>query len=1087
MKITFLGETRKYFSSPSAEGDAPILGNFEVKEILYRQYWQEAAVTTVTFVAPTSWVTQNLFPGRNPANTGVGYRRARYFNFRKENNKLSTMKIDDFKAESIGDGKSALTVVGSDPRSWIKTMSTASNWPVAEMETTRLTCLNNVINKLSNVDLYGMRTEQRLPIVPFSETWVPTTAQQAEGFVRADTIAPGGDIPISIEDPLPIENSIKEIFSNWPNVEIVPIEEFGWDGTISPFWRWGIRRRLSANYLFTEANGSLTVNSFAGTYNKTETLAYDNNDHSVSQYARGDSFSRANLSGPWAGISFESVTVPKTTLDAKKFLRIKAGTSTLDTYRMAIDATVNFTKAKVTPVIGMKINARVGTDIYTTTVDELVSHFSNETGWSSSAPVFFNIDSIDITDPITNNDIQFVVRGSTAGFYVPVNSPTNSNYDLRIYLDGKLTGTYSGMSSATEPGIYLDTVTNTDQIVTIQPADGRYTAGWARAFGFNDLLTGSNALTQANRNKVTRVISDPDSAHVLTDTNYGDYFRAYQWKLCTLLTAPLPEEDRTTAMTVGNYFRAYEYMGAGVTSPAAEKIPNGTIAVGDSFRRAQYYQSKVTGASVESLPSTVKTVGEFFRSWQYSQSLVTVAAAEVTPGVTAIGGYFRYYSYDSCTKLVTAATESSPQTDNGRSGIRWRANQYSNCPLLTKAAATESNPYSIIEDNYRYQQYFNCVKLTTIPEENVSATSIGNGFRWNQYSGCSSLSTAVNEVIGSSVQLIGDYFRAGLYNNTIVSSIVPEQLPSTVRSVGNSFRSSQWSGTKITAGTPEVFPEGINSIGSNFRQNQYSGCTLMTTCYPEVMASTVTSWTAGVNPSGFRIGQFQSTGILLPAAEAVLNIPDIGYQFRKWQYASSKVTRPAAEVNMPAVTRIWEEFRYGQYQNCKDLRNPNGLVEGSFAPTVMTGTSGSPSFSQLHFRSYQFDGSGIEIAITETPMRASGSAMSGNGSHIRYAQYQNCLNLLAPSIEAENPFESGYNGANYRCYQYYGCLNLVASGVNSLELSTKNAYNNPGGGSYRVNQFALTKAKDIAGSRAKYKDGTEAVEGSNGIPTTFYS
>jgi hypothetical protein len=350
---------------------------------------------------------------------------------------------------------------------------------------------------------------------------------------------------------------------------------------------------------------------------------------------------------------------------------------------------------------------------------------------------------------------------------------------------------------------------------------------------------------------------------------------------------------------------------------------------------------------------------------------------------------------------------------------------------------------------------------------------------------CTILNTAVPEKIGASVAFIGNAYRTSMYQSTIVSVVVPEVLPSTVRTVGNSFRSGQWSGTSIIESTPEVLPEGVNSIGSDFRANQYASCTKLATVYPEVMPSSVTT----MGQTGYRSGQFSGTGVLIPAAEAVLNVTSIGVSFRRSQYQNSKVTRPAAEANLPTVTLMNHDFRYGQYQGCTDLRNPDGLSEGSFAPNaVVQGNGASPSYESVNWRAYQFYGSGIDIALQETAVSVTGSGTSKTASYIRAYQYMNCLNLLVPAIESDNPWDYDSSGYSYRRAQYYGCLNLDPSGLNSLETITRvpDRYGS-WGINYRASQFALTKASDIAGKRAKYKDGTEVIEGISGIPTTFYS
>jgi hypothetical protein len=1105
--ILFLGESRRSFAVPSSEGNSQILGSFEMKEILDVEKWQKAEVVTVSFVAPTDWVQNNLFPGRNPAVNNPLYRRARYFTFRKKNGQFSTMVLDSFEAVEEDSENYKVTVVGKDPRAWAEIMTSASGVSTENWKMTRLNTAIALSNRLSNATIQGMQPWQKLPISPLSGSWNPTVAQSALGFRNAAAIAPGGNVEIGAPDPLPVKDSIEDLFANWQNVELYPLPAPGTDGTDSPWWRWAIRTRTRTMNVFSEKDGTLKINRHSGNYRQTETAAYSSSDRSKLVYAAETTIARSPLSGPWAGIRTESHSVPEGA-NATSYLRSKALTATYQNSRMVMDATIDFTNSEVTPTVGMTANVRIGSIIYQVTVDEIVSSYSSETGWKTTSPIFVSIDSIDLYNPIVTDDIEIIVRTSGTVFYIPVNSPTAADYNFRVYLDGREIGVYSGMSSATEPGIPVTVQSNIDQVIHIQPADGRYSYGWARAFGFSATISGSEVHSANNRGRVNRVISDPDKAHMESIDSYGDNFRAYQWRSCYLLTSVPAEEVQLSVKVIGDNFRREQLFATGLTAIPNEVLPTALVSIGNYFRSGQYESClNASSAGLEAMPATVKTIGNNFRGRQYYAARISTVAPEVLPGVETVGSSFRLQQYMNsyitagtvevnpavtehgsywrasqyqASRITTASPENSPSVQRTQS--YWRDSQYRDCTFL-KAAAIEGNSPSIVDDYARQYQYYGCIAIPAAAAEYESfePQTIGHNFRAYQYMNCTILKTAVLEKIGASVAFIGGAYRANMYAATIVSAVVPEVLPSTVRTVGNSFRYGQWSNTAITESTPEVLPEGVNSIGSTFRALQYSGCVKLTTVYPEVIPSSVTT----MGSSGYREQQFSGSGVILPAAEAVLNVTEVGQAFRKRQYYNSKVTRPAAEVNLPTVTKLVEDFRYGQYQGCTDLRNPDGLVEGSFAPNVVLGVPGTPSYYQANWRYAQFSGSGIDVALVETPMQSTGNATVGNASYIRAYQYSSCLNLLLPAIEADNPQHYYYDGSYYRVAQYKGSVNLDPSSLNSIETVSR-AWTG-WGSSYRNEQFAQTKAQNVAGLRAKYKDGTEVIEGTFGIPTTFYS
>ena len=137
MKIQFFGETRKQFANVNTEGAVPLLGSFDVKEILLTERWQEAAEATISFLASPEWVQNNLYPGRNPGTFDAPFRRALYFTFRKENSQLMTFPIMTAEVEPSGTDM-LVSVRGADPRFWAETKSSSSvitgeNWNASRL------------------------------------------------------------------------------------------------------------------------------------------------------------------------------------------------------------------------------------------------------------------------------------------------------------------------------------------------------------------------------------------------------------------------------------------------------------------------------------------------------------------------------------------------------------------------------------------------------------------------------------------------------------------------------------------------------------------------------------------------------------------------------------------------------------------------------------------------------------------------------------------------------------------------------------------------------------------------------------------
>jgi hypothetical protein len=105
-------------------------------------------------------------------------------------------------------------------------------------------------------------------------------------------------------------------------------------------------------------------------------------------------------------------------------------------------------------------------------------------------------------------------------------------------------------------------------------------------------------------------------------------------------------------------------------------------------------------------------------------------------------------------------------------------------------------------DYFRMNQYMNCTKLVTIPDEDMpeGVEYIGAAFRHRQYMGCTSIKTAA-----------------------------AEHLPDSLTSIYSDFRNAQYEGcTALTTAAAEVLPDSVTSIDIGFRYRQYYNCSSLT-------------------------------------------------------------------------------------------------------------------------------------------------------------------------------------------------------------------------------------------------------------------
>ena len=1076
MKIQFFGETRKQFANVNTEGAVPLLGSFDVKEILLTERWQEAAEATISFLASPEWVQNNLYPGRNPGTFDAPFRRARYFTFRKENSQLMTFPIMTAEAEPSGTDM-LVSVKGADPRFWAETMSSSSVITGENWNASRLSIAQWLSQRLSNTLPTGMEQWQALPLTSLDAEYSPTPEEAAIGVRKPSAVSPTGNIEIGIPDPLPVKGSIDDLFATWANAELYPIDKFGKDGTESPWWDWGIRTRLNTDHSFSEFDGSMKINRYSMDWTKTETLTYNSNNPIQHSYSAGQTSSRTTLYGPWAGIRTESVTPPEGA-NVENFLRSKATTGTMNNSRLVVDCTINFSKKNVQPVCGMIVNTRIGSKIYPANINEINHHFSYETGWTSSSPVFIDMDSVDLSDPPENGaDIQFVVNGDR--FIVPTNSPTNSYYSWRIFVDGNSYGVYQGTSATNSPGIDLIFSSAGEHEIILQPSDRKYYPGWGRAFGFYTTVSSPSTSVNHlnNKNKLLRVVLDNDYAHLLEEKKTGPDFRSYQFQECRNLEAITAEDMPDVVEDIGANFRAYQYQGCRkLTYAPAEYISNRTLIIDSNFRAYQYSDTRaIPTAASQMIPDSVLYIYSGYRKNQYSGSYITTAANEaMSSEIRVIGNDFMRSTYSGCTRLTVAGIEAAPNV-------------------------------SEIPDYYRDSIYSGCTSLTSPVEEKLgsSTTKIGNNFRSSQYSG-TGLLIATPEVIGS-VQVIGNSFRYRQYSSSQIIKAADEVLNNNTVAIGTNFRNSQYYICRnLTTAAEEKFSNSITVIPSTFRLYQYAGCFALTTSPNEVLSNEITEINGDfrrqqfsgcsslisvgaeffpikcthINLRGFRRQQYESIGAAIAVDEAPMpNLINNGSDFRYMQYYNSKILEIGKEADMPNLKNNESAyFRYRQYANCPNISNNKKYTEGAMPLNV--GNS-----SNSYYRDQQFANSGIIYALKENS--ANSSYNPGYAFNHRYRQYENCVNLVETYREYDNvQVWTSNEYVRYRQEQFRNCVNLD---LTNKEIIQKVSISLSSSSTFRNGQFAGTRYRNEPGFRLKYIDGTDVIEGENNIPADFYT
>ncbi|MCD8041520.1 MAG: hypothetical protein LUH10_00495, partial [Tannerellaceae bacterium] len=134
---------------------------------------------------------------------------------------------------------------------------------------------------------------------------------------------------------------------------------------------------------------------------------------------------------------------------------------------------------------------------------------------------------------------NYAANGLTYELNVTVKNPDYPTIGPILTTGTVDTATGTGLSVHIPPG---------ENTIRIEP-NGEAYAGWGRTFGFYSNTTGCN--TTNNKNKLVRIINDPDYAYLLSDDNTGDFFRYYQYHGCRSLTAPAEEVLPDSVNSIG--------------------------------------------------------------------------------------------------------------------------------------------------------------------------------------------------------------------------------------------------------------------------------------------------------------------------------------------------------------------------------------------------------------------------------------------------------------------------------------------------------------------------------------------------------
>lgn len=171
---------------------------------------------------------------------------------------------------------------------------------------------------------------------------------------------------------------------------------------------------------------------------------------------------------------------------------------------------------------------------------------------------------------------------------------------------------------------------------------------------------------------------------------------------------------------------------------------------------------------------------------------------------------------------------------------------------------------------------------------------------------------------------------------------------------------------------------------------------------------------------------------------------------------------------LQSETMTGDEMRRSQYRGVTNLI----YVCSDDMPDTVT-TIGS------FFKAYCFDAC---TNLLEAQAESIPDSVTSIGTYFRHCQSQNCTSMLQ-AAEESMPNSVASNPNFYRGYQYNGCVNLTnPSNNNIIKLPI-----GEGGTDYRAGQYNNTGKHNVTSQYVKTLAGVDVVEGSNGIPSSFYS
>jgi hypothetical protein len=127
--------------------------------------------------------------------------------------------------------------------------------------------------------------------------------------------------------------------------------------------------------------------------------------------------------------------------------------------------------------------------------------------------------------------------------------------------------------------------------ILVKPHNDEYFAGWGRWFRWEDCMTKKNIVGRSYN--LVAVLSDPDYAHLESETEIGDEFRARQYSDCiNLIVAPNENLDEEFE-EIGENFRYGQYSNCvSLAKKPIEVFPKSVKKIGRWFRKDQYERTK---------------------------------------------------------------------------------------------------------------------------------------------------------------------------------------------------------------------------------------------------------------------------------------------------------------------------------------------------------------------------------------------------------------------------------------------------------------------------------------------------------------